>query len=352
MSDKKARFRQQYPVAFFLDKDQPDELTYFLQDRGWIEPYETVLSVSKPGEGNMNYVLRVKTEAQTFIIKQARPWVEKYPQIGAPVERVEVEAQFYRLVTRVPELRPFVPVLLGFDGGSFILMMQDLGIASDYTEIYRSAEPVTPADLVDLLRFLSGLHAMEPAPDQFPANQSLKKLNHEHIFRYPYLPDNGLDLNTVQEGLAEIAVAYKQDEELKLRVEELGQVYLSTGTTLIHGDYYPGSWLKTAGGPRVIDPEFAYLGRAEFDLGVLVAHLMMARTPDTTIRMALDMYQRPEYFDPALFHGFCGAEVIRRLIGLAQLPLDLTLDEKAELLAWARELVLQPEAGNIFSDAK
>ncbi|GAB3173039.1 phosphotransferase [Telluribacter humicola] len=341
MSDKKARFRQQYPAAFFLDKDQPDELTYFLQDRGWIEPYESVLSVSKPGEGNMNYVLRVKTEAQTFIIKQARPWVEKYPQIEAPVERVAVEAQFYKLAAGIPELRPFVPALLNFDSSSYILMMQDLGIASDYTEIYRSAEPVTPAELVDLLRFLSGLHTIEIAPDQFPANQSLKELNHEHIFRYPYLPDNGLDLDTVQEGLAEIALAYKQDEELKTKVEELGQIYLSTGTTLIHGDYYPGSWLKTASGPRVIDPEFAYLGRAEFDLGVLVAHLMMARTPDTAIRLALDVYERPPGFDPSLFHGFCGAEVIRRLIGLAQLPLDLTLDEKAELLAWARSNVLE-----------
>ncbi|HEV7350684.1 phosphotransferase [Telluribacter sp.] len=350
MSDPKSRFRQQYPGRFFLDGNQPDELTYFLQDQGWVEPYESVLSVSKPGEGNMNYVLRVKTEAQTFIIKQARPWVEKYPQIPAPVERAAVEARFYQLVAGVPELRPYVPALMAYQPDNFILVMQDLGVASDYTHLYKSAEPVTPSELVELVRFLSHLHSIKVSPDSFPDNLDLRRLNYEHIFRYPYQSDNGFDLDQVQEGLSTLATPYRQDEVLKVRVEELGELYLSTGATLVHGDYYPGSWLNTPSGPRVIDPEFAHLGRAEFDLGVLVAHLLMARTPETTIRIALDVYQRPTYFDPVLLANFCGAEVLRRILGLAQLPLDLTLDEKAELLALAREQLLNPEQGNIFGD--
>ena len=46
----------------------------------------------------MNCTLRVTTTRRSFILKQARPWVEKYPQIAAPVERARVEAAFYAAV--------------------------------------------------------------------------------------------------------------------------------------------------------------------------------------------------------------------------------------------------------------
>jgi 5-methylthioribose kinase len=38
----------------------------------------------------MNCVLRIET-ARSFIIKQSRGYVEKYPQIAAPAERVLTE---------------------------------------------------------------------------------------------------------------------------------------------------------------------------------------------------------------------------------------------------------------------
>ncbi len=111
----------------------------------------------------------------------------------------------------------------------------------------------------------------------------------------------------------------------------------------MHGDYYPGSWLRTQKGTKIIDPEFAYLGHAEFDLGVFVAHLKMAQTDDQVIANALAGYEASDRkFDHALFAGFCGAEILRRVIGLAQLPLDLTLEEKEQLLQWAAASALDP----------
>ena len=60
-------------------------------------------------------------------------------------------------------------------------------------------------------------------------------------------------------------------------VRELGALYLQDGTSLLHGDYFPGSWLQTAAGVRVIDPEFCFFGPPEFDVGVLLAHLHLAQ---------------------------------------------------------------------------
>jgi 5-methylthioribose kinase len=36
----------------------------------------------------------ITASGRAFILKQGRPWVEKHPQIAAPVERTTVEAGF------------------------------------------------------------------------------------------------------------------------------------------------------------------------------------------------------------------------------------------------------------------
>ncbi|MPR33078.1 phosphotransferase [Cytophagaceae bacterium SJW1-29] len=344
--DKQQRFEELHPDVFFLTSEQPTQLADFLRQCGWIVADEAVQRIEKPGEGNMNYVLRVGTDRQSFIVKQSRPWVEKYPQLDAPIERIIVEAQFYDALSEVAGLQSYIPALKGFKAQHFMMAVEDLGEASDFTNNYKKSEQITPAELADLIQFISGLHQVSIGQLQvpFPDNQALKTLNAEHIFNYPYLEDNGFDLDTVQPGLQTLATTYKKDETLKKKIQKLGEVYLGEGGTLLHGDYYPGSWLRTAKGTRIIDPEFAYVGCAEFDLGVLVAHLRMAQTDDAVIRAGLEAYDlTTRTFDHALFAGFCGAEILRRIIGLAQLPLDLTLEEKEHLLLWAAASVLNPE---------
>jgi len=346
MTDKQLRFEALHPAVFFLTSEQPAQLADFLRQGGWIAADETVQRIETPGEGNMNYVLRVGTDRQLFIIKQSRPWVEKYPQLDAPIERIAVEAQFYKALSGVDGLQSYIPTLKGFRADSFIIALEDLGEASDFTVVYKKTEQISPAELADLMQFLSGLHQVPVDQMQvpFPDNQALKTLNAEHIFNYPYLEDNGFDLDTVQPGLQTLATTYKKDEALKKQIQKLGEVYLGNGGTLLHGDYYPGSWLRTADGTRIIDPEFAYVGYAEFDLGVLVAHLKMAQTDDAVIHAGLEAYDvAGKTFDHTLFAGFCGSEILRRIIGLAQLPLDLTLEEKEHLLLWAAASVLNPE---------
>ena len=58
----------------------------------WLDRARRARSEHRPrGEGNMNYTLRVRTNGRSIILKQARPWVEKYPVIDAPDERAVVK---------------------------------------------------------------------------------------------------------------------------------------------------------------------------------------------------------------------------------------------------------------------
>lgn len=333
-----------------LDALQPDLIQEYLRRRGWLDDEEQIVSVGKPGEGNMNYTLRITTAVRTLIVKQSRGYVEKYPTIPAPANRAVVEGRFYQAIGENPGLANAMPQLLGMDEENNILILEDLGAASDYSFLYQPDQALSEHDALALTHYLSALHhhfAIE-TPDPIFTNQAMRALNHEHMFNYPFLENNGFDLNTVQPGLQELAMPYKRDKALSNRVGKLGLLYLDAGIssdensapkTLLHGDFYPGSWLKTTTGPKVIDPEFCFFGPAEFDLGVTIAHLLMAQQPATIIDIVSTNYEKPDGFDETLRQQFTGVEIMRRLIGLAQLPLHLTLEHKRLLLDEARQMM-------------
>ncbi|MEQ9443079.1 MAG: phosphotransferase [Cyclobacteriaceae bacterium] len=343
MATLQEKFRQHYPNMLYLSQDDPETLTAYLQHQQWIKVDEPVVSLEKPGEGNMNVVVRVITDQQTFIVKQARPWVQKYPQVEAPMQRSEVEAVFYELIADNSVLRARTPKLIGVDAANFIIALEDMGSGSDYTHLYQADQFITSNEITALTDFIAQLHRIrsDQPSVKFPSNQAMKELNHEHIFRFPFMEENGFNLDDVQPGLQEVSLIYKQHDALKQQVNRLGERYLAIGTTLLHGDYYPGSWLKTKAGITVIDPEFAFLGDPEFDLGVMMAHLTLARTEPPLIRQVLEQYKRPDSYNDSLQQAYSGVEILRRLIGLAQLPLSLSLDEKKKLLTHATKWVLQ-----------
>lgn len=340
--DLKQRFQQAYPTAFFMENEVKAVTTY-LEKQAWFNENEVLLSLEKPGEGNMNFVLRAITNQRSFILKQARPWVEKFPQIDAPVERVAVEAQFFQSLEKVEVINQFAPSCIGFDAANFILATEDLGKGADYSFLYRQDSRLEDADIDGLTQYLSALHQVA-IPADFPSNLSMRALNHEHIFNFPYLEENGFNLDEVQAGLQAAAMPYKTNAALKAKIKVCGETYLSTeGKHLLHGDFYPGSWLKVADGLKVIDPEFGFVGPAEFDLGVLHAHLLMAGQPSTVFRAISKQYQQASDFKEELLSQFVGIEILRRLIGIAQLPLSLDLATKKQLMKQAAKWIMLEE---------
>lgn len=330
-----------------LDAQHPLLIQDYLARRGWLDASETISAVEKPGEGNMNYTLRIITPTRTLIVKQSRAYVEKYPSIAAPANRALIEGRFYQQTQGIPTLASQMPQLLGMDEENNILVLEDLGSASDFTFLYEPCRLLADADAEHLTDYLSVLHHqfLTTTPDPAFANHDMRALNHEHIFNYPFLVDNGFDLDTVQTGLQAAAVPFKGDLDLKRTVRKLGEMYLADTRhnkpqTLLHGDFYPGSWLQTHTGIKIIDPEFCFYGPAEFDLGVMIAHLMMAEQPPTVIQTVLTNYTAADSFDETLREQFTGVEIMRRLLGLAQLPLSLSLSQKQELLETAYSLLI------------
>jgi len=319
-----------------------EELSYYLQQQRVIDAADQIVAIEKPGEGNMNFVARIITTKTSLILKQANPYVQKYPHIAAPVERSLVESRFYQTIQHSEGLSAFMPALLGVDADNHILVLQNFNHAVDYTYLYRKNNFLTDAELSQAVDFLNQVHQLPLTKlEGYPANLSLRQLNQEHLFRYPFMLDNGFDLNSIQVGLQDLALHYKTDKNLKFRIEKLGEIYLSIDISLLHGDYYPGSWLKTEAGFKVIDPEFSFVGSREFELGVLLAHLKMTEAPIHQLTDLSKEYLVNRRFNWDLCYQFAGVEIMRRIIGLAQLPFDLSLDEKEVLLKEAYHYIMK-----------
>jgi 5-methylthioribose kinase len=328
---------------FLLNTAERQNAANYLRQQQWLNPEEKVTALDIPGRGNMNYVVRVHTGSRSFIVKQSRPYVEKYPQVAAPAERVITESLFYKKILAEKDIADRMPRFIGVDTANNIIAMSDLGNAPDCSYLYAGQQALNNDDMAALTGWLGNLHSRfkKQTPDGELANTAMRKLNHEHIFIYPFLAENGFDLDTVQPGLQAVAMPYKNNLLLKQKTAALGQLYLQNGHYLLHGDFYPGSWLKAGNHIKIIDPEFCFFGLREFELGTMMAHLHLTGQPETVFESIAKHYPAYNELNSKLLNGFLGTEIMRRLIGLAQLPLACNLNTKAALLNTAFKLVME-----------
>jgi len=335
------------PLPLDLTTDNTAAIESRLKLLGWIAPGDTLEALERAGEGNMNRTLRARLSNGSLILKQSVPFVAKYPSIAAPPERIAVEAAFYAATADSAAVAARLPNVLGYDPDNRLLALEDLGAASDLTACYADPTVLDSERRATLLDWLGLLHTHSlEHPDPILANHAMRELNHAHIFDIPLRADNGVDLDAITPGLTAVARELRVNAALNARMRALGDIYLGRAAheskpVLLHGDYYPGSWLADDGsGIHVIDPEFAFVGPAEFDVGVLIAHFTFARVSQDELKAALAHYRAPAGFSLSLALAFAGAEVVRRLLGVAQLPLDADLRLKSAWLAAACTFLL------------
>lgn len=332
--------------VFRLDFEDLPGLQAYLVGHGLALAGEAI-TAERAGEGNMNCVGRVRLPNRSLILKQARPWVEKYPSITAPIERAASEARFYHFATQNSSVAVMMPRLLDFDDNSALLIMEDLFPADTLLDCYQGARSFTRLQLNELARYTATLHRLTIPQSERAAfrNEAMRKLNHEHIFDIPLRTDGALSemLERITSGLDRVGDGLRRNRRFCEAVEKLGRCYLEhEGASLIHGDLFPGSLLQMGSGQlRVIDPEFSFCGNPEFDIGVFYAHLLLSRHEDDTASFWLQVALEDTPHSESLVLQYAGVEIMRRILGVAQLPASLSLEAKQHLLEQSREMVLR-----------
>jgi 5-methylthioribose kinase len=108
----------------------------------------------------------------------------------------------------------------------------------------------------------------------FAGNHALCKITEDLIFTDPYrIAEQNRWTAPYLDGLA---ASLRDDMELHVAISRLKLKFMASPEALLHGDLHTGSIMVTDSQTRVIDPEFAFYGPMGFDVGAVLANLLMA----------------------------------------------------------------------------
>ncbi|GLH75874.1 methylthioribose kinase [Bradyrhizobium sp. SSBR45G] len=240
-------------------------------------------SITEVGDGNLNLVFIVKGSSGGLAVKQALPYVrlvgESWP---LPLSRAHYE---HLALTHQNRLAPgLVPAIVHHDAALALTAMELLephiimrkGLVAGTT--YPAFVDHITTFMARTLFFSSDLAlsaaSKKEAIASFAGNHALCKITEDLIFTDPYriAEQNRWTAPWLDATAADI----RADLDLHVAVSRLKLKFLSNAEALIHGDLHTGSIMVTETETKVIDPEFAFYGPMGFDVGAVLANLLMA----------------------------------------------------------------------------
>ncbi|GMH41258.1 hypothetical protein BSKO_09168 [Bryopsis sp. KO-2023] len=363
-----------------LDLDSAKEYVAARPDLAKIVgPPETVPSwtCSEIGDGNINFIYLIKGPEGSMILKQGLPFVrcvgESWPLTQ---DRVRVEAE--SLIVERACCEEHVPEVYGFDEKMAVIAMEYL--APPHVILRNSIEKgdIYPLAADHVAKFMAEtlFHTSLLATDSEKFKEEVKrftnpqmcKLTEQVIFMDPYFhaPMNRWTSPALDSEIRSLW----NDMEAKLAAADLRRKFMCQPEALIHGDLHTGSLMVTKDTTYAIDSEFAFYGPMGFDVGKIIGNFFLGYfsvdgyasegDPRTEQREWLlesagkiwprfescflklwrsnpangDLYPTDlvggvafkNLQDDYMYRlwqdvlGFCGAVIIRRLVGIAHVP--------------------------------
>lgn len=245
-------------------------------------PSGAALNCREIGDGNLNLVFHITDAAsgKSLIMKQALPYAkvvgESWP---LSLDRARIESESLILQNKLaPGL---VPVVYKYDAELALTIMEDL---SDHLIMRQGlikgirypkfAEDISTF-MANTLFFTSDLGMNQQDKKQRVKefiNPDLCKITEDLIFDDPYTVSAN---NNIEPAIEDAAAALREDKALHLEVALLREKFLTSAQALLHGDLHTGSVFATPESTKVIDPEFAYYGPIGFDIGAVMANLLL-----------------------------------------------------------------------------
>lgn len=242
------------------------------------------LSGEEIGDGNLNYVFRVKDEAtgKSVIIKQAGHTARISDDFVLSTDRIRIESSALQLERALaPGL---VPRVYFFDEVMSCLVMDDLGSYKimraallEFEMFPEFAEHITTFIAETLLRTSDIVmdHKQKKALVKDFINPELCEISEDLVFTEPYF-DQFKRNEVIEENIEFVTEHLYDNEVLKEEVAVLKYAFLTNAQSLLHGDLHTGSVFITKEDTKIIDPEFAFYGPMGYDIGNVVANLVFA----------------------------------------------------------------------------
>ena len=244
---------------------------------------DAIFMCQEIGDGNLNLVFRIQDtkNKKSLIVKQAIPYVraagESWP---LDINRGAIETKILKI--QYDLTNGLVPKVYFFDKDMFCIIMEDLfnyvimryGLL-DLKQYPNFAEQISDF-LVKTLLFTSDLIMDKKEKKELVKsfiNPELCEITEDLVYTEPFNigARNNMEDFLVKYHQQEIV----EDEELSLEIAKLKFDFMTNSQSLLHGDLHTGSIFVNEKDIKVIDPEFAFYGPMAYDIGALIANLIM-----------------------------------------------------------------------------
>lgn len=244
---------------------------------------DATLECSEIGDGNLNLVFRIKDvdTGKSIILKQALPYVraagDDWP---LDINRGAIETRILQIEYELTD--GLVPKVYFFDRDMYCVAMEDLydyqimryGLL-EFNSYPHFADQITDF-LVKTLLLTSDVvmdHKEKKALVGEFINPELCEITEDLVYSEPFLIGGRNDMEDFLVDFHRTELV--EDIELKVEVAKLKFDFMNNAQALLHGDLHTGSIFVNQENTRVIDPEFAFYGPMAYDVGALLANLIM-----------------------------------------------------------------------------
>ena len=265
-----------YANHFLLDCN---EAINYTKEKGLFSK-ETNLVCQEIGDGNINYIFRVKDEktGKSIVLKQADKLLRSSGR-NLSLARSQIEANILEIESK---LAPnYVPKIYLYDKAMCVLAMEDI---SNYKNLRLELMKgkIFPNLAENIAEFLSTtlLLTTDLFMDNNEKKENVKKfINPELcaiseclVFTEPY--NNNKSRNIISQGNEDFVERklYK-NLDLQFAVLKLKEKFMTYSQSLIHGDLHSGSIFINENGIKIIDPEFSFYGPMAYDIGNVLGNL-------------------------------------------------------------------------------
>ena len=362
----------------YFQMEEKDIIEYTLLKATAIDWDRASMKVIIPKEhGNLNYVYRVTDgKGNSIYIKQAGTETRISKDMKPSRDRNRLESEI--LMLQDSYAKGMVPYIYFYDTVMCACGMED---CSDFLVMRQSmlehriyphfANEITDF-LIDTLLKSSDVvidHKEKKKIGGKLVSPDLCDITEKLVFMEPY--NDIHHRNNVYPPNADfVKKELYEDKALHLEVAKLKFNFMTNAQALIHGDLHTGSIFIKEDALKVFDPEFGILGPCGYDIGNVIANLIFAydnglaykkdefnawvlKSIEDVIDLFIEKYNK--YFDKWVTEpmarvegfkeyyldnilkdsaGFCGTELHRRTVGMANVA-DVTtiMDERKRLIA-------------------
>ena len=352
------------------------------------------LTCQEIGDGNINYVFRLKWEKKSYIFKQADELLRS-SQRPLSQNRMDIEAFMLNYYNK--STPKFSPKLYFYDKDLKLIVMEDLFDFNSLRHEYMNGNfyqgttkklgEFCVKSLLPTTIFHMDLNKRRKLQSMI-CNEDMCNITEDLVLTEPFIDYK--KRNVITDGLKDyVEENIYNDRNLQLRAAMLKEKFVNDKQALIHGDLHTGSIFVKEGEVKIIDPEFAVFAPVGYDLGNVLANLFFALIYNELVLNRVEgankikkqieifikslqynffnYFKKRKVLEPSFknqdfikntiqsymadMYSYCGTEILRRTIGDSKV-LELTTIEDLNkrqmvdkiLINFSKNLINSPES--------